>query len=140
MKKKTTKRSAKTTHWSEVSEVNFELFRVKRNRFAKSVKKEGILLVHDAPSRASLRAIPEADFATAKVKRNPYAERMRTTGLTLQVGQGRPRGGLETGPTVVKSVRLPPAVWSELEKRARAEGVAVHALVRKAVLALLIAF
>ena len=41
------------------------------------------------------------------------------------------------GPTVLKSVRLPPAIWMELEKRARAEGVAVHALVRKAILALL---
>ena len=34
-----------------------------------------------------------------------------------------------------KSVRLPPAIWKELEKQARAEGVAVHALVRKAILA-----
>ncbi len=137
MKKHATKRARKTTIWSEVSEVNFELFRVKRNRFAKIVKKQGILLAHDAPSQASLRAIPEADFATPKVKRNPYAERMRSAGLTLQVGQGRPRGGSETGPTVVKSVRLPPAVWAELEKRARAEGIAVHALVRKAILELL---
>lgn len=56
---------------------------------------------------------------------------------TLQVGRGRPRGGAETGPTVLKSVRLPPAIWKELERRARAEGVAVHALVRKAILALL---
>jgi hypothetical protein len=55
----------------------------------------------------------------------------------LQVGKGRPKRGAETGPTILKSVRLPPAVWKELERRARSEGVAVHALVRKAVLALL---
>ena len=52
-------------------------------------------------------------------------------------GRGRPRAGAETGPTVLKSVRLPPTIWKELEERARAEGVAVHALVRKAILALL---
>ena len=110
---------------------------LKQNRFAKRVKKEGILLVHDSPSLASLKAIPEADFGRVIVRRSNYAERIKAGGLTLQVGRGRPRSGAETGPTVLKSVRLPPAIWKELEKRARAEGVAVHALVRKAILALL---
>jgi hypothetical protein len=87
---------------------------------------------HQKPIR-----LPEAVFGRVKVRRSDYAERIKTGGLTLQVGRGRPRGGAETGPTVLKSVRLPPAIWKELEKRARAEGVAVHALVRKAILALL---
>ena len=87
--------------------------------------------------RTALEAIPEADFGRVKVRRSNYAERIKTGGFTVQVGRGRPRGGAETGPTVLKSVRLPPAIWKELEKRARAEGVAVHALVRKAILALL---
>ena len=39
--------------------------------------------------------------------------------------------------TVLKSVRLPSAIWEELEQRALAEGVAVHVLVRKAILGLL---
>ena len=139
IKKKANKgaRAASGTAWSEVSEVNFGAYRLKQNRFAKRVKKEGILLVRDAPSPASLKAMPEADFGRVKVRRSNYAERIKAGGLTLQVGRGRPRGGAETGPTVLKSVRLPPAIWQELEKRARAEGVAVHALVRKAILALL---
>ena len=137
MKKKANKSPRLGTGWSEVPTINFGDYRLKQNRFAKRVKKEGILLVHDSPSPASLKAIPEADFGRVKVRRSNYAGRIKTGGLTLQVGRGRPRGGAETGPTVLKSVRLPPAIWKELEKRARAEGVAVHALVRKAILALL---
>jgi hypothetical protein len=34
-------------------------------------------------------------------------------------------------------VRLPPALWAQLEARARAEGVALHVLVRAALAALL---
>jgi hypothetical protein len=41
-------------------------YQSKQNRFAKRVKKEGILLVHDAPSPASLKAIPEADFGSSR--------------------------------------------------------------------------
>ena len=135
--KKANKSPRRSTSWSEVSNIDFAAYQLKQNRFAKRVKKEGILLVHDAPSSASLKAVPEADFGRVKVRRSNYAERIKTGGLTLQVGRGRPRGGAETGPTILKSVRLPPAIWKELEKRARAEGVAVHALVRKAILALL---
>jgi hypothetical protein len=137
MRKKANKRAPRGTAWSEVSDIDFGTYQVKQNRFAKRVKREGILLVHDSPSASSLKAIPEADFSRLKVRRSSYAARIKAGGLTLQVGRGRPRGGAETGPTVLKSVRLPPAVWKELEKRARAEGVAVHALVRKAILALL---
>ena len=135
--KKASKRAQRKIAWHEASEVDFSVYQVKANRFAKRVKEEGILLVHDGPSAASLKAIPEADFARVKVRRSNYAERIKADGLTLQVGRGRPRAGAETGPTVLKSVRLPPMIWKELEERARAEGVAVHALVRKAILALL---
>jgi hypothetical protein len=137
MKKKANKRVPRGESWSEALDIDFDAYRLKRNRFAKGVRKEGILLAHDAPSAASLEAIPEADFNRVKVRRSNYAKRIETGGLTLQVGRGRPRGDAETGPTVLKSVRLPPSVWKELEKRARKEGVAVHALVRKAILALL---
>lgn len=135
--KRASKRVHKKVAWHEASEVDFSAYQVRTNGFAKRVKKEGVLLVHDGPSAASLKAIPEADFARVKVRRSNYAERIRADGLTLHVGRGRPRAGAETGPTVLKSVRLAPAVWKELEARARAEGVAVHALVRKAILALL---
>jgi len=117
--------------------LDFASYRVKRNRFARGLKKEGILWVHDGPSASSLKAIPEADFARVKVRRSDYAARIKAGGLTVQVGRGRPVAGTEGGPTVPKSVRLPPAIWKELEKLARAEGATVHALVRKAILALL---
>ena len=135
--KKASNRARKKIAWHEASEVDFSGYRVRANRFAKRVKKEGILLVHDGPSAASLRAIPEADFARVKVRRSNYAERIKADGLPLHVGRGRPRAGAETGPTVHKSVRLPPAIWKQLEERARTEAVAVHALVRKSILALL---
>jgi hypothetical protein len=35
------------------------------------------------PSRASLRAMPEADFGSAK--RNPYARRLAIEGFSIQV-------------------------------------------------------
>lgn len=137
MKNKTSKRAKRGLVWSEAPEVDFGAYRIKQNRFAKRIKREGILFVHDAPSAASLRELPETDFDRVKVRRSNYAERIKAGGLTLQVGRGRPRAGAEAGTTIPKSVRLPPAIWKELEKRARAEGVAVHALVRKAILALL---
>jgi len=137
MSKKTSKRGRGGTAWSEASEIDFKAHQVKQNRFAKRVKREGILLVHDAPSAASLKEVPEADFDRVKVRRSNYADRIKTGGLTLQVGRGRPRPGSEPGDTIPKSVRLPPALWKELEKRAHVEGVAVHALVRRAILALL---
>ncbi len=127
--------SAERTH--EVPEIDFSRYRVRRNRFAKRIAAEGIEIVHDAPSRASLEEMPEADFTKLKVRPNPYARRIEATGLSLQVGRGRPRRGREVGPTVLRSVRLPPSVWAKLERRARAEGVAVHALLRQAILELL---
>jgi hypothetical protein len=123
--------------WSDLTEIDFSAYRLRKNRFAKRVAKEGLDLVPDEPSRASLAEIPEADFSRVSVRRNPYAARIKASGLLLQVGKGRPKRGAEIGPTLLKSVRLPPAEWKELERRARSEGVAVHALVRKAILALL---
>jgi hypothetical protein len=137
MKKQPSKAAPKALAWSDVTEIDFSAYRVRKNRFAKRVVKEGLELVHDEPSRASLAEIPEAKFGQVRVRRSPYAARIKADGLLLQIGRGRPKRGAETGPTVPKSVRLPPAVWQELERRARSEGVAVHALVRKAVLALL---
>jgi hypothetical protein len=53
-------RGARGSAWSELSNINFGDYQVKQTRFAKRVKKEGIQLVHDAPSLAPLKAIPEA--------------------------------------------------------------------------------
>lgn len=104
-----------------------------RNPFAARMKAEGWELVHEGPSSESLQDIPELR-ASAKGRPNPYAERIRAQGIELQVGRRRPRRDKEVGPTVVKSVRLPPAVWKRLEKQARASGIALHALVRAALL------
>ena len=120
----------------DLPEVDVRRYRVKRNRFAARMAREGFVVAHDEPSRASLDAIPEADFAVARIRKNGYAARIAEAGIVLKVGRGRPRRGDETGPTVTKSVRLPPAVWAKLEKRARAEGIAVHALLRRALLEL----
>jgi hypothetical protein len=85
------------------------------------------------PSRASLREIPEVDFKAAKVRRNPYAERIAAEGI-IHAGRGRPRKGQETGPTIPRSIRFPAPVWKRLEKRAKAEGITLHAALRAAIL------
>ena len=85
------------------------------------------------PSRASLREMPEVDFTAAKVRRNPYAERIAAEGI-VQTHLGRPRKGQETGPTVPRSIRFPSPIWKRLEKRAKAQGISLHAALRAAVL------
>ena len=87
-----------------------------------------------SPSRASLREMPEVDFTRAKIRRNPYAHRVATEGASVHVLRGRPRKGSETGPTSPRSIRFPDAVWRTLEKRAKAEGITLHAALRAAVL------
>jgi hypothetical protein len=87
------------------------------------------------PSRASLREMPEVDFSQAKARHNPYALRIAKKGLSVRVGRGRPRKGTETGPTVPRSVRFPAEVWALLERRAKAQGLPLHAALRAAVVA-----
>jgi len=84
---------------------------------------------------ASLREIPEIDFTRAKVRPNPYAARIAKEGLIVQVGRGRPRKLLEVGPTRPRSVRFPEAVWKQIETRAKARRISVHAALREAILA-----
>jgi hypothetical protein len=78
--------------------------------------------------------MPEMDLTQAS-RRNPYAARIAREGYTVRLTRGRPRKGEEAGPTVTKSVRLPPEVWERLKERARVEGVPLHALLRAALLA-----
>lgn len=73
------------------------------------------------------------DFACAKVRLNPYAERIAAEGV-IHVGRGRPRKGKETGPTTPRSIRFPAPVWKRLEKRAKAEGLTLHAALRAAIM------
>jgi hypothetical protein len=90
---------------------------------------------HRGPSAASLREIPEVDFSQATVRRNAYARRIAKEGITVHVRRGRPRRGKETGPTIPRSIRFPASVWAHLERRAKAEGIPLHAALRAAVLA-----
>ncbi len=87
------------------------------------------------PSKASLREIPEVDFSTVRVRRNPYAARIAEEGIVVQVGRGRPKRFLEVGGTHPRSVRFPDAVWKQIETRAKAKGVSVHAALREAIIA-----
>lgn len=87
------------------------------------------------PSRASLREIPEIDFSTARVRRNPYAAAIAKSGITIQVGRGRPKRLMEVGGTTPRSVRFPDAVWKRIEVRAKARGLTLHAALREAILA-----
>lgn len=132
---KTERQQPSTASLHELPEVDFLRYGKGRpNPFARRIKKEGWVLVHDGPSKASLRAIPETDFSRVDTRANPYAKRIKAKPVELKVGRGRPVVGKETGPTVVKSVRLPPVLWKQLEERARSEGIALHALVRDALL------
>ena len=93
------------------------------------------------PSKASLREIPEADFSKGTWRRNPLAARIAKEGYFLpdgrhvmpQARRGRPKKGEETGPSTPRSVRFPAAIWNELEKRAAAEGMSLHAALRAAI-------
>jgi len=87
------------------------------------------------PSLASLREMPEVNFDKAKIPGNPYALRVAAAGISIHAGRGRPRKGTETGPTVPRSVRFPARVWRHLERRAKAEGIPLHAALRAAVMA-----
>lgn len=84
------------------------------------------------PSAASLREMPAVDLKATKWHRNPHAARIATEGIQTP-GRGRPRKGEETGPTVPRSIRFPVGVWKQLERRAKADGLTLHAAVRAAI-------
>ena len=90
---------------------------------------------HGGPSKASLAEIPEIDFSKARVRKNPYAARLAKEGFVIQVGRGRPRKVEEVGGTRPRSVRFPDAIWQQLERRARAKGLTLHAALRSAIVA-----
>jgi len=105
-------------------------FTVRRNRFAARVAADGIQLVHDEPSSASLAEIPEVELHSAKRRRNPFVKQIDPSALQMHVRRGRPSLGDESGPTVTRSVRLPVPLAKALELLAKHEGITVHALMR----------
>lgn len=90
---------------------------------------------HPEPSEASLKEMPEMDFTKARVRHNPHAARIAKEGITVQVGRGRPRKLTEVGGTSPRSVRFPDEVWEMLERRAKKDGITLHAALREAILA-----
>jgi hypothetical protein len=92
--------------------------------------REGVELVHDAPSAESLAEIPEVDFSRARARPNTYASRAAEAVAQIQYGRGRPKAGNEVGPTPARSLRLPQAAWDALEVEARAKRTTVHGLLR----------
>ena len=117
----------------EMPEIDFSAHRVRWNRYATRIQREGIEVSHDGPSTTSLREIPEIDFAGARMRRNPYASRAAEPTVTWQYGRGRPARGMEVGPTAVRSLRLPAPAWKRLDKEARARKTTTHALLRELV-------
>jgi hypothetical protein len=113
--------------------IDFDKYRVRRNPYAARIAREGIELVHEGPSAASLAEIPEPDFSVARVLRNKYAARAAESAASLQYGRGRPRAGNEVGPTTTRSLRLPEEMWQALEEEAKQSSTTVHALLREIV-------
>ena len=115
----------------ELPEVELARYRVRRNPYASRIAREGRRIVHEEPSPRSLAEIPEPDFRRVRVRANPYASRAAEP--RLQYGRGRPPRGEETGGTSTRSLRLPTAMWQELETLARERQTTVHALVREVI-------
>lgn len=102
------KRTTKTTDVL-VGEVDFERFGpVRRNAFVGAGEPGG-------PSLLALWEMPELPADAVLLRR------------------GRPSKG-ESKKTVVRSVRLPAAVWEELEAKARAKHLNLHQAMRAALL------
>jgi len=115
----------------ELPEVDLETLRVRRNPYASRIAREGRKIVHESPRASSLAAMPEPDFDRVQVRRNPYATRAAEP--QLQYGRGRPPRGEETGGTSTRSIRLPAAMWRDLEALARERQTTVHALLREVI-------
>jgi hypothetical protein len=91
--------------------LDFSKYRAKKNPYAKRIAREGIELVHDGPSNASLAEIPELGPA-----------RRTTLFASLQNRNA-------------KTIQLDAATWKKLEKRARAEKMQVDDWVRRLIAA-----
>jgi hypothetical protein len=113
------------------TEIDLARSRIRRNPYATRAR-EGIQLHHHEPSPDSLAELPPTSFSVGtRLRRNPYANRAAESRSKLQYGRGRPAAGNEIGPTTPRSLRLPDAVWDELEAEAKARSTTVHALLRE---------
>ena len=135
MKAETTKKNVnpEAASLSEMPEVDFTKYRIRKNHYAARIAREGIEVAHEEPSRTSLVEMPEADFGRGRVRPNKYAAKAAAAALKVQYGKGRPFKGAEVGPTPSRSLRLPEAVWQALEIEASERATTVHALLREVV-------
>ena len=135
MKKASTKHgsSPRAASLSEMPEIDFTLYRVRKNPYAARIAREGMEVAHHGPSAASLAEMPEARFNNGRVRPNKYAAKAAVAASKVQYGRGRPFKGAEVGPTPTRSLRLPEAVWQALENEARERSTTIHALVREVV-------
>ena len=85
--------------------IDFSKFRARKNPFARRIAREGIELVHDGPSRASLSDIPELE--------EPQRTRVFARG---RVGS---------------SIQFAAATWRKLEKRAKTAKMPVDEWLRR---------
>jgi hypothetical protein len=114
----------------EMPEIDFSIYRIRKNPYAARIAREGVELIHLGPSKTSLAEMPEADFRRARVGVNKYARQAAEAASKIQYGKGRPRRGDEVGPTPARTIRLPEAIWKALEREARDHATTVHALLR----------
>jgi hypothetical protein len=91
--------------------------------------------VHEEPSAESLREIPPIDPETA-ISFGRGAEglaRAREFSALMRSRSGRPRRGAPAPGSAGRTVRLPDAVWAELERFAGKRGATAHAIMREAI-------
>lgn len=102
---------------------------------ASATKKTKKLRAREEPSAESLREIPPLDpETTISFGRGPEGlRRLRAYQELMQPRPGRPKKGERASGSSGRSVRLPDAVWAELERLADARGVSAHALMRQAI-------
>jgi len=75
------------------------------------------------PTTKDLQARHAASVAEAEAEFGPQVPSLK---------RGRPAKGVATEPVQVKDVKMPPAFWEVMERKARKSGLSLHAAMRTA--------
>lgn len=91
--------------------------------------------MQEGPSAESLREIPPIDPETAISfgRGLEGLSRAREFSTLMRSQPGRPRRGEPASGSSGRTVRLPDAVWAEVERFAGRRGVTAHAIMREAI-------
>ena len=92
-----------------------------RNPFYEEIQRNGIVIDVDGQS-------------SNEPSKNPYYASIRAAGGVHIYPPGRPRRGEPKRPTVVRSVRLPPKIWEQVQAQAKREGISLNAAMKQAAL------